>query len=98
MSRSKSVDQENVVPAVDDEVTELPENSLPVEEEKSEGETVTPQDNPQEPKIGVVRFLQLNRQDKMTADLMRSLFKMDLHTESEWFNVRDELLGHKIKR
>lgn len=53
---------------------------------------------PEEPRIGVNRFLQIHRQDKMTADLMRSLFRMDLHTESEWFHARDEMLGHKVIR
>ncbi len=104
MSRARAVEESELteIGGLGEAIAEEPAEEVIAPDEAGEpgtvGEGMAEQDVPAQPKIGVNRFLQLHRQDKMTADLMRSLFRMDLHTESEWFHVRDEMLGHKVTR
>lgn len=95
LTESSELDTQIQEEAVGDPVQQEASDVEPAEVGVQEESQVAP---PEKPRIGVNRFLHLHRQDKMTADLMRSLFRMDLHTESDWFLVRDEMLGHKVTK
>lgn len=95
MSRSKVAVAE---PALEDETVLQKEGEAVTDNvgEEPSKPVVEPEVQP-EPKIGVVRFLQLHPQNKMVEDLMKSLYRTEVHTESEWLEIKDTLLGKTVR-
>ena len=96
MSRSKAVEDEEVLPVLEGEDKANASTDTVPSGDKSEAKTTVKSESPAESKIGVVRFLQLNPQPKMVADLMKSMYKSEVHTESEWFEIMNKLLGKSV--
>lgn len=98
MSRSKTVvaTGDSDLPVSEDMVMEEVLEGKPDQEEEASTSSAS-SEAPSEPKIGVVRFLQLNPQPKMVEDLMKSMYKKEVHTETEWFDIMDKLLGKNVR-
>ena len=50
----------------------------------------------EEKKIGVTKFLQLNPQPDYVVVLLKKKYAMELHTNSEWLVIVDNIVHKKI--